>query len=304
MLGDGRDVGNNLAQARQGKFEGRQAIEEILAESLGRHILPQIAVGGGDHAHVGAIRIGVADAPAFVALQQAQKLGLHLQRQIAHFIQQKRSAGGRENQPAMIAISAGEGAFAVAEQLALGQLARQGSAVDRHERRLATGALIVDQPSCHLFSRAGFAANQHRGVAGSDFGDQPLHFGQRRAAADQLQATPLPLNLLAQCAVLIAQGLLLSEMQKMLLELGDAAGLGEIVVCAVTQRGDGGIEVGVGCENDHRDLIRARGDFGQQFQAASIGQIQIEQDDVERSSPQALPRLIQRMGKRGIDKPL
>ena len=42
MLGDRWDVGGNLAQARQGQLERGQAIEQILAKTLGRHILPQI----------------------------------------------------------------------------------------------------------------------------------------------------------------------------------------------------------------------------------------------------------------------
>ena len=40
MLGDRWDVGGNLAQARQGQLERGQAIEQVLSETLGRHILP------------------------------------------------------------------------------------------------------------------------------------------------------------------------------------------------------------------------------------------------------------------------
>ena len=55
----------------------------------------EIAIGGGNHAHIHFDLLIAADRADFFFLQHAQQLGLHLLRQFANFIQKNRAAIGR-----------------------------------------------------------------------------------------------------------------------------------------------------------------------------------------------------------------
>src|SRR5207247_5449594 len=119
-----RNVCSPLAQQGHGERENVEAVIKIGAEASRRHLRLEVAVGGGHHAHVGMQSARAANAVEFARLQHAQELGLRLQRQLADLIQKKRAAVGELEATTALLRGAGEGAFLVAEELALDQLAR------------------------------------------------------------------------------------------------------------------------------------------------------------------------------------
>ena len=107
------------AQRRHADRVDRQAVVEVLAEAPGLHLGQQVAVGGGDQAHVGVARAPLAHPLVGPLLQHAQQLALQLQRQLAHLVEEQRAAAGRLEAPDAVAHRAREGAAHVSEQLAL-----------------------------------------------------------------------------------------------------------------------------------------------------------------------------------------
>ncbi len=112
--------GNILAAPAQGRHFDTDDIEpkiQILAETFFRGLAAQIAVGGGQHAHVhgdGRIRTHPLH---FALLQGAQQFGLKRQGHLADFIQKQRAAIGLHEAPLTPPVRAGKRAFFVAEEL-------------------------------------------------------------------------------------------------------------------------------------------------------------------------------------------
>ena len=71
-----------------------QAVEEVLAEAAGAHLVAQVAVGRGDQAHVDVQRLGAADAVEAPFLDHAQQLGLRGERHLADLVEEQRAAVG------------------------------------------------------------------------------------------------------------------------------------------------------------------------------------------------------------------
>ena len=79
MLDQHRDVLAPLAQRRHLDRNDVEAIEQILAKLAVGDQLAQVAVGGGNHAHVDALRALGAERLELALLQHAQQLRLHRQ---------------------------------------------------------------------------------------------------------------------------------------------------------------------------------------------------------------------------------
>jgi hypothetical protein len=103
-----------------------------------------------------------------VGFEEAQQLRLHLRSDLADFVEEQRAAGGGSNHALERVRGAGEGAPAVAEQLALEQIAGHGGAVERHERPVGAIRGPMNGPGDHLLAGAGLAGNQHRNRVGGD----------------------------------------------------------------------------------------------------------------------------------------
>ena len=71
------------------------------------------------------------------------------------------------NRADAVVVGAGEGSFAVSEQLALDQVLGQGAAIDGHKRHVGPQALVVHGPRHQFLAGAGLAANQHGRVVGA-----------------------------------------------------------------------------------------------------------------------------------------
>ena len=95
--------------------------------------LGEVAVGGGDDAHVDLALLAGADRANAAALEHVEQLRLQRGRHLADLVEKQRAAVGLGEEAGAIGDRAGERAFDVAEQLALEQRLGQRRAVDRDE---------------------------------------------------------------------------------------------------------------------------------------------------------------------------
>ena len=125
-------------RSRSGGMRDRdhvQAVEEVLAEAARRDLGGEVLVRGRDHAHVDLHDPIAADGPHLAILQHAQELHLERRAHLGDLVEEDGAAVRELEQAGARPGGAGEGAALVAEHLGLEQLARDGAAVDRHERR-------------------------------------------------------------------------------------------------------------------------------------------------------------------------
>ena len=96
------------------------------------------------HPHVDALRARVADRHDLALLEEAQQLGLHVDRQVADFVEEERAAGRGADEARLVRARApvNEPA-AMAEQLTVGELARGRRAVVGQE----DGARCASEPT-------------------------------------------------------------------------------------------------------------------------------------------------------------
>src|SRR5213079_3622399 len=94
----------------------------------------QIRIRCRDHADVDLDRLAAGDALEPLVLEDAQDLGLELERHVADLVEEQRAAVGELELAFLLLGRAGERALLVAEQLALEQTLRDGGAVDRDVR--------------------------------------------------------------------------------------------------------------------------------------------------------------------------
>ncbi len=76
MVGQEREVLASLAQGRQLEREHVDAVVQVLPERAGRDRALEVAIGGGDDAHVDALIVVVADPAELLRLQHPQQLAL------------------------------------------------------------------------------------------------------------------------------------------------------------------------------------------------------------------------------------
>ncbi len=95
---EGRNVFFAIAQRGEPEIDDIQPVEQIAAEGALLHFLRQVAVGGGDDAEVRAAMGERTDRAKFLLLQDAQQLGLQVERQLADFVEEGGAAVGDFNQ--------------------------------------------------------------------------------------------------------------------------------------------------------------------------------------------------------------
>ena len=138
-----------------------EAVEQIFLElAVGDH-LPQIAVGGGDDAHVDLLGPLGAERLELALLQHAQQLRLQRRAHRADLVEEDRAAVGQRELALLGRGRAREGAAHVAEELGLEQRLGNRRAVDLDERHVALRAAVVDGPRDQLLAGAGLAGDEH-----------------------------------------------------------------------------------------------------------------------------------------------
>ena len=87
-----RDLLAAIAQRRHVDADHAQAVEQILAELAVGDALLEIGVGRGDDPDVDPLRARVADRQHLALLEEPQQLRLHVERQVADFVEEQRAA--------------------------------------------------------------------------------------------------------------------------------------------------------------------------------------------------------------------
>ncbi len=208
------------------------------------------AVGGAEHADVAGERLVVAHAADFPALQEPQQLRLHRLGQLADFVEEERAAVGHLEQSDAMLLGPGKRPLAMAEQLAFDQVLRQGAAVDRHQRHLRPQALIVQRPGDQFLAGARLAHHQHGRIGGGHLGDELADQFHARRVADQLGRAFQALEPLFQGAILVGQLALLRHPVEHRLQVGQLAGLGQVVEGPLPQGGHGRLQRRLAGEDD------------------------------------------------------
>ena len=160
-----------FAQRGQGEIDDLEPVIQVGAEVATVHGLGQIAVGGGDDAHVHGHALVAAHGLDVHLVDGAQQGGLQPQWQLGQLVQKKGAALCAVEQAIACLAGSGEGTLGMAKQLALQQLGRQRGAV--HGGKRATGARAegVQFTRHQFFACAGLALQQHVAGHGGDAGD-------------------------------------------------------------------------------------------------------------------------------------
>src|SRR5262249_25845564 len=154
------------------------------AESTLGNELREVAIRGGNHANIDALRAIATQALKFLFLQHAEELGLQLQRDVADFVEKKCAAVGELEAADFLVDRAGECAALVTEQLGFEQAGRDGRAIDFHKGAFAARTEIVNGASDQLFAGAGLPEDQHGRPCGSDHLDLSQRPFQGRAVTN------------------------------------------------------------------------------------------------------------------------
>ena len=162
-----RQVGNLFAALAQGRHVNpnhAEAIVEVLAEFALGDTLFEVGVGGREHADIHRLRTVLTDRHDLALLQEPQQFRLHVERQVADFIEEQGAAGGGANQARLVGDGPGEGPTTVTEQLAVGEFAGGRSAVVGQEGRGVPRGPDVNGPRHQFLAGAALTGDQHRQV--------------------------------------------------------------------------------------------------------------------------------------------
>jgi hypothetical protein len=253
--GQQRHVLAPVAQRRDAHRDHAQPVEQVLAERARRRLGREVAVGGGDDAHVHLDGLRAAHPLELLLLQHAQELGLQVEPHLADLVEQQRAAV-RALEGALHALHrAGEAPLLVPEQRALDEPLGERGAVELHERPVAPVGVLVHGAREQLLARAALALQEHRGP-------------RRRRGLHRLEDAPdggrvaddLPLrahraHLAAQRLVLAPQPHVLERLLHRQLELLRPHGLGDVVDRAGLDGRDRVLDRRVPGEHDHRHVV-------------------------------------------------
>ncbi len=196
-----------------------------------------------------------AHARDLALLEDAEQIGLRPQADVADLIEKDGPPLGDLEFSLLPVLRSGEGAFLVAEKLALEQRLGQRAAVDGHERVIAAGRGEVNRPRDELLAGAALSGDQDGGVGGRDGLDglEDLPHGGALADHDRLGSDRLVEGLLEHHV--LAPGLGVRE--RVLDDVRDVVGierLGDVVVGAVLERRDGRLDRGIAGHDDDAHL--------------------------------------------------
>ena len=161
VMGQERNILLPIPQGR--KLDGKdvQPVEQVFAECLLANGLARSRLVAAITRTSTCCGVRAADTVEFALLEDAQQFRLNVERQLADFVQEDRSAVGQFEAADAAGDGAGEGPFFMAEQLAFHQASRQCRAVDLDQRLVAPLAGGMNGPGDQFFARARLAADQH-----------------------------------------------------------------------------------------------------------------------------------------------
>ena len=151
MLGEHGHILAAIPQRRHDDSDDVQAIQQVEPKPPGRGFLPQIAIGGGDHAHVDPTRGVLPDAAQLSVLEHSKHLGLGPWRELTDLVQEERPSLRLLEDARAVAHGAGECPAGVPEQLGFDQLVGQGGAIQRAEWPIPAWAAAMQCPRNQFF---------------------------------------------------------------------------------------------------------------------------------------------------------
>ena len=187
MFGQQPEIVAAFAKRRKVNSDDVDSIKEVFAERSVLDHLIQVTRRGGHNANVDVHFRVAADSSQFSLLQNSQQLGLKQQRQVADFVQKKRSAVGCFEETSPLAVGSSERSLFVTEQFTFQQVLRDRSAIDGNERAIRTPSEIVHRPRDKLFASPGLAQDQHIDAGVGDSFNRLSHCLHGRAASDDVQ---------------------------------------------------------------------------------------------------------------------
>ena len=98
----------------------------------------------------------------FLVLEEAQQLRLDVEADVADLVEEEGGAVGGAEDAGKRRLGARERALAIAEQLALQHVLRDGGAVERMQRPVGAVRGAMNHPRQHLLAGAGLAGEQDR----------------------------------------------------------------------------------------------------------------------------------------------
>ena len=131
-------------------------------------------MGGRHHTNIHLDWLATADGLDHPLLDGPQQFDLHVQGQVADFVQKEGAAVGQLEAADPVGHRTGEGAAFVAKEFALNEFPGNGPAVHRHQVLLGARRAVVQGLGHQFLSGATFPNNQHGGVGVRHRFDQSL----------------------------------------------------------------------------------------------------------------------------------
>ena len=209
---------------------------------------------------------------------------------VADLVEENRAALGNFELAFLAILRAGERALFVSEEFAFQQRLRQSAAVNDDQRMKSSRAGVMNRPRHQFLPGAAFPGDQHRSFRGTNRlnGVEDLVHGA--ALADQVPRTRDFGDGLAQEDVLLGRVLMRQRVLHQVRDLVRVQRLGHVVIGAVLQRRDRGLDRGIAGHDDHDEL---RIDFvhaALQFDPVGAAHLDIHQGRI--------PALFRQPGKR------
>ncbi len=291
MLGQHGDVAFARAQRRHLEGDDAQPPVEVLAEFALFDHFAEVAVGGGDDAHVDLDRLGAADALDGLLAEGAQQLHLRGGVYLADFVEEKRAAVRQLEAPDAPLLRAGEGALLMAEELAFQNLRRERRAMHGDELGGGPAAEMVDGAGRELLAGAAFPLDEHGGACGRHLLDG-FEDGLERVgfADDALDGEFLP-DLLLERGVFLLQMAAAQGAFDEQLHLVEIQRLGDEMVGPAPHRLHRRVHAAVGGHHDADGRLRQSKRLLQQLHAVVLAESEIGEHHVYLVMAQMLQRL-------------
>lgn len=230
-----------------------------------------------------------------LVLDDMEQLGLHVQRQLADFVEKKRSPIGLGEQPLACPVRPRKSALRMPEELALEQILGNGAAVHGNEREFAARTHFVNIAGRHPLAGPALAGDQHRAVGHGNLGNQPFHLDHRTRA--EMEYPPLPGHHLAQRLVFRLQSPHRADLLDAVQQLLVAYRLDHVVGRTRPQRLDCSFHGRKSSDHHELRIDAAAPKTAHQFHAVSVGHHDVAQRDIDIAAHQ-LGRCLFHTGRR------
>ena len=141
-------------------------------------------VGGGNDPGIDAHDLRAAQALQFFLLQKTKQFGLEAQRHLADFVEEERASLRRLDSSRVGLHGASESAAGVSKKFGFKQGLGNGGAIHNRKGTPGARAQLMNGPGYDFFPAAGWARDEHGGVARREQSCQPITGCMMRGVAD------------------------------------------------------------------------------------------------------------------------